>query len=206
MGYLEIVNDVQRIACACGREEITVVAVSKGREIHDLYDQGCRLFGESRLQEALPKIAEAPKDIAWHLIGTLQKNKVRKALPLFQLIHSVDTPELAVKISECSQELGLTTHILLQVNTSQEESKHGLTAEEWRAAFDGVKNLPALSIDGLMTIGPRTGDPTASFASLRELRDELKLKHLSMGMSNDYPLAIREGATILRIGSALFSK
>lgn len=216
--FRKIERDVQEIVKEFSRtpEEIQIVAVSKGRsveQIQKVFEEGCHLFGESRLQEALPKIEQAPKEVEWHLIGTLQKNKVRKALPFFQLIHSVDSFELAEKISQCATELGLTTHVLLQVNTSNEPSKHGLKGEEWKQLFDAVMALPSLSVDGLMTIGPNTEDQGAvlrSFASLRLLRDELRgtskiLPHLSMGMSHDYPLAIREGATLLRIGKALFA-
>lgn len=211
MNFKQISFHVAELAKQCGRDpaEIGIVAVTKGRtleEVKKLYSEGFRLFGESRLQEALPKMDAAPEGIEWHLIGTLQKNKVKKALPHFRLIHSVDTVELAEKISEESRELGLETHILLQVNTSNEATKHGLSVEEWRKSFDALSALPALSIDGLMTIGPRTADEGAilrSFATLRRFKEELRLTHLSMGMSNDYPLAIREGATLLRIGTIL---
>lgn len=216
--WRKTVTHIEEIAKACGRNpgEIALVAVTKGRSLDDLlkiYSEGCRLFGESRMQEALPKMDLAPKDIQWHLIGTLQKNKVQKALGRFQLIHSVDSVELAKKIASASLAAGLTTSILLQVNTFHEEAKHGLTQEEWQSAYDSLLNMPALSIEGLMTIGPRSQDPAETqrcFAALRTFRDQLRrqggllLPHLSMGMSGDYPLAIREGATLLRIGSALF--
>ncbi len=216
--YRKIVTHVQDLAKECGRnpDEIQIVAVSKSHsleEIRQVYDEGCRLFGESRVQEALPKMEQAPEDIRWHLIGTLQKNKVNKVLGRFQLIHSVDSLELAEKISSGSSEGGIKTPILLQVNTSYEAAKHGLTADEWQRAFDALLKLPSLSIEGFMTMGPRSQDPAQtlhSFASLRQFQDLMRrqsglpLPHLSMGMSGDYPLAIREGATLLRIGTALF--
>jgi PLP dependent protein len=210
--YQKIAAHVAALARQSGRDprEIQIIAVSKGRsleEIQSVYAEGCRLFGESRVQEALPKIAQMPQEIGWHLIGTLQKNKVRKALGRFQLIHSVDSVELAKKISELSGEMGKATPILLQVNTSNEPAKHGLSVEEWERSFEAVQALPSLSIDGLMTIGPlveEEGEVLRSFAALRALNEKLKLRHLSMGMSHDYPLAIREGATLLRIGTAIF--
>lgn len=210
--YLEILQQVQDFARKNKRDpkSITLVAVTKGRtvdEILSLYQLGCRNFGESRVDEALEKMEKLPKDIQWHLIGTLQKNKVRKVMGKFALIHSVDTPELAKKISECSLETGLKTPILLQANTSGEESKHGLSFEEWLEKFGEMKQLEGIDIRGLMTIAPLMDDENTirhSFAKLRELGERLKLKHLSMGMSQDYPLAIAEGATLLRIGTALY--
>jgi pyridoxal phosphate enzyme (YggS family) len=172
-----------------------------------LYNQGCRHFAENRVDAALEKMELLPEDIQWHLIGTLQKNKVRKVIGKFALIHSVDTPELAKKISDCSLEAGLKTPILLQVNTSGEASKHGLSFEEWQKNYPEVANFEGIMIKGLMTMAPLVDDEKiirTTFARLRELGKVLKLQHLSMGMSQDFPLAIAEGATLLRIGSALF--
>lgn len=206
--YLNLIKEIP--------PKVTLVAVSKGfswENVKPAYDAGCRNFGENRIQEALPKIEEAPKDIQWHFIGPLQLNKVRKAIGRFVLIHSVDDPKLAKKISECSLEVNLVTSILLQVNTSGEESKQGLSPTEWREAFKEVKDLPGISIRGLMTIAPLTEDKErirSCFADLRLFRDELvddykiSLPDLSMGMSHDYHLAIEEGATLLRIGSQIF--
>jgi len=214
--YLEITSKIHEKAKKCGRnpDDITLVAVSKNHpveEIIDLYHAGCRHFGENRVQEALPKIAQAPSDILWHFIGTLQKNKVGKVLNSFWHIHSVDSPDLAKAISKRSE---IDVPILLQVNTSGEESKHGLSLKQWRAAAAEIFQLPRVNIQGLMTMAPLTEDEDVirrSFAALREFRDELeqnegrKLPHLSMGMSHDYLIAIEEGATFLRIGSALFN-
>lgn len=193
-------------------KDITLVAVTKHhsvQEIKDLYDAGCRVFGENKLQEALPKIQEMPADCSWHMIGTLQKNKVRKAIESFMLIESVDNPELAEKISSVSQELGQVTPVLLQVNVSEEKSKHGLSINDWKEAYPRVKELPGIRIDGLMTMAPFIDDKPyirRCFSRLRRLRDELPGigHHLSMGMSHDYKEAIAEGATIVRIGSLLF--
>ena len=172
-----------------------------------LYESGCRNFAESRVDAALEKIQQLPTDINWHLIGTLQKNKVRKIIGKFKLIHSVDSPELAKKISDCSLEAGLKTSILLQANTSGEASKHGLNADEWLKRYQEVEGLQGVKVEGLMTMAPLVEDEKIvrnCFYALKKLGEKLKTYHLSMGMSQDYPLAIAEGATLLRIGSALF--
>lgn len=214
--YKKVCDDIVQTALAAGRDpaEITLIAVSKGHSwghIQPVYDLGCRQLGESRTQEALPKMEEAPSDIQWHLIGSLQKNKVRKAVGHFILIHSVDSLELAEKISSCSLEKGIKTSILLEVNTSGETSKHGMTVACCRELFDTVCALPGIKVEGLMTLAPLTEDVglvRSCFATLRHLREELTtrypLKHLSMGMSHDYRLAIAEGATLLRIGRLIF--
>jgi pyridoxal phosphate enzyme (YggS family) len=218
--YQRIQRHVIEIATKWGRNpaEIELIAVSKGvawAEVNGVYRQGCRHFGENRLQEALPKIEEAPDDVQWHLIGRLQTNKVKKAIGQFACIHAVDTPELAHKISQYSVEASCVTSILLQVNTSGEETKQGLDPKGWESAFRALLELPALHIQGLMTMAPLTEDVERirqTFRSLRLFRNYLikqygeavTLPHLSMGMSHDYPIAIAEGATLLRIGSAIF--
>lgn len=220
MNYLNVIQDVASVASRCRRnpKEITVIAVSKYHPIEALlqvYASGCRDFGESRIQEVLPKIESAPEDIKWHLIGSLQKNKVNKVIGKFNLIHSVDSFELAQKISEASALANQTTSILLQVNTSNEASKHGFTPGEVRSSFDKLQSLPNLKIEGLMTMAPLTQDETLvrhTFLALRLLKEELSpkdktaFKHLSMGMSHDYAIAIEEGATLLRIGSKIFQE
>ncbi len=191
-------------------KNVTLVAVTKGQTLEavlELYEAGCRDFAENRLAEAFSKMENAPSDINWHFIGSLQKNKVAKVINRFCLIHGVDSFDLASKISKCSEERNVVTSILLQVNISGESSKHGLTKEALLENFDKFQALPALKIYGLMTMAPLTDDKEviqACFSDLRELKDKLHLHHLSMGMSNDYPIAIKEGATLLRIGTALF--
>ena len=218
--FHDIKERIKQIALQHGRdpEEITIVAASKSRPIEHLieaYDSGCQDFGENKVQEALQKIEEFPHHVSWHFIGTLQKNKVRKVIGHFALIHSVDTLELADKISNCSQEAGIETQILLQANTSGESSKHGMSGEDWKRHFEKLLDLPNIKIKGLMTMAPLTEDEKVvrkCFSQLRILRDELaiiggnqtSLHHLSMGMSHDYPLAIAEGATLVRIGTAIF--
>ncbi|MBA3815635.1 MAG: YggS family pyridoxal phosphate-dependent enzyme [Parachlamydiaceae bacterium] len=218
--YTHIFKDIKQTALECGRDpsDIELVAVTKSVEwqyIQPLFDLGQRDFGENRIQEALEKKAIAPQGCRWHFIGSLQKNKVRKVIENFSLIHSVDSYELARKISECSQDLNLITHILLQSNTSGENSKHGYSPQMWKECFEALYVLPNISIDGLMTMAPLTEDVPCienCFSSLRVLLEELnvlakgkvQLRHLSMGMSYDYKIAIAEGATLLRIGSAIF--
>lgn len=219
--YQLVRAQVNELALACGRqpEEVILIAVSKTHPcsaIQQVYQAGCTDFGESRVQEALQKIEELPAGIEWHLIGTLQKNKVNKAVGAFSLIHSVDSPELARKIAEVSEKRGIRTRILLQVNTSLESSKHGLTAEEWRKCICEVDQLSGLQLEGLMTMAPHVEDHEVirkCFASLRNLKEEFQqqvkdpsfFRQLSMGMSHDYSIAIQEGATMIRIGSAIFS-
>lgn len=218
--YGKILKLVHEKAQACHRDpdEIAIISVSKFcplSSIEAVYQEGCRDFGESRLQEALDKIPQLPSDCRWHLIGTLQTKKIKKALSAFQLIHSVDTSELAEKISQASESIGITTSILLQVNTSGEASKHGLSPKEWEQFLPQINQLPGLRIEGLMTMAPLTDEANIireCFRSLRKYRDKWKplmkdpslFKHLSMGMSHDYLIAIEEGATLLRIGTAIF--
>jgi pyridoxal phosphate enzyme (YggS family) len=206
----------------CGRDssEIKLVVVSKMHPISSIqrvYEAGCRDFGESRLQEALQKIPGLSPDIQWHWVGTLQKNKVNKVISCFSCIHSVDSLALAKNISEASQKLGHSPSILLQVNTSGEASKHGLTPIEWESRLEEINQLPSIRLEGLMTIAPLTDNHSIirqNFRQLRQLRDKWQtqikspsnLHHLSMGMSNDFLIAIEEGATLLRIGSAILGK
>jgi pyridoxal phosphate enzyme (YggS family) len=218
--YQVLTESIAEIAYKCGRNpaDIEVVAATKGhplRDIQPVYQFGCRDFGESWMQEALPKIAQGPEDIRWHFIGNLQKNKVRKALSSFALIHSVDSYELAAKISESSLEEEIVTKILLEVNTSGEETKHGFSLESVRTHLEKIISLPSIEVQGFMTMAPHVQDEyviRSCFSKLWHLRDEIvmlaegtiALPHLSMGMSNDYHWAIQEGATILRIGTAIF--
>lgn len=217
--YLELIDDVAKTALKCGRsaDDLTVVAVSKtqpAEAVKVLYEAGCRDFGESRVQEALSKMDAAPLAIRWHLIGNLQSKKVKKVIGRFALIHSVDTPELAQYIAQASLNQQVVTPILLQVNTSGEASKHGLSPSQWKDHFEQVLHLPGVVVKGLMTMAPLTDDTRRiadCFAGCRKFKEDLsktfavELPHLSMGMSHDYPIAIAEGATLLRVGTHLFS-
>ena len=216
--YLKILENVKEMAIQQGRNpgDICVIAVSKGiawEQVTPLIQAGCHDFGENRIQEALPKLEKTPKGVHWHFIGPLQKNKVGKAIGKFHLIHSVDSMELAQMISRLSCEKGCITPILLQANTSGEKTKQGFEPEALKKSFVQMTELPGIRIEGFMTIAPLTEDEAVirqCFSGLRILRDDLQkstglsLPHLSMGMSHDYLMAIAEGATLLRIGSAIF--
>lgn len=211
--YLESLQKVYQKAENCCRKgsDIRVIAISKGQSVtamRALYQEGCRDFGESRVQEALDKQAQMPTDIRWHFIGSLQRNKVSKVMGRFALIHSVDSLDLAKKISELSQWRQLVTPILLQVNTSGEPSKHGFTVKEFEAELKHLFQLSGVSISGLMTMGPQTGtveEIRSAFRTLHYLANmHPALTQLSMGMTMDYSIAIEEGATLLRLGHALF--
>lgn len=213
MNYSVLLDEIALLAEKAGRspKEVKLIAVSKEiplMELKSAYAQGCRDFAENRLPEALQKQSEMPSDITWHWIGRLQRKKVKRVVPRFAWIHSVDSLDLAKEISATA-----LTCILLQVNTSTEGSKQGFKPQELLSLYDQLQALPNLKIEGLMTMAPLKGDIRGCFAALRHLRDELKkqtkpphtMHHLSMGMSNDYPIAIEEGATLLRIGTRLFS-
>jgi pyridoxal phosphate enzyme (YggS family) len=199
-------------------EEIRLVAVSKthpSESVREAHHAGQNLFGESRVQEARAKIPELPSSLEWHFIGHLQKNKIRHALPLFELFHSVDSLVLARDIDRIADEIGSQPRVLLEVNVSGEGSKFGFRAETLRAEIEHLLALPRLTIEGLMTIPPLAGDAESSrkfFVQLRELRDalntefHLRLAELSMGMTTDYPVAVEEGATLVRVGTAIFGE
>jgi PLP dependent protein len=215
-----LLEKVRVAATQSGRsaEEIFVVAVSKGRtvaQIQEAYWAGCRDFGENRIKEALEKMEQTPSDIRWHFIGKLQKNKVNKAIGRFVLIHSVDSFELAQHIARVSEERGTKTAILLEANTSGEESKSGLPPEEWVKNIPSLLQLKGITVQGLMTMAPLTEEEgliRKCFSELRLARDHLQriageraeLSTLSMGMTHDFPIAINEGATLIRIGTAIF--
>ncbi|MGL4401277.1 MAG: YggS family pyridoxal phosphate-dependent enzyme [Luteolibacter sp.] len=208
-------------ACFHSRREITsveLIAVSKtfcSDAIRDAVDCGQFHFGESKLQEAEPKIEMLPSFLHWHFIGRVQRNKVRKLLPLFGVIHSVDSIKLATYINEVARELGLFPDVFLQVNIGGELSKGGLEVLDIEEAMEAILKLDRLGIVGLMCIPPPASDVGLTrgwFNALREMRDDLELKFgvklpsLSMGMSHDFEIAIEEGATHVRVGSAIFGK
>lgn len=198
---------------------VTLLAVSKTFPVSDImqaYADGQRVFGENRLQEAMEKMPQMPQDCVWHLIGPLQRNKVRKALEQgFGLIQAVDSMKLAAAISRIAGETGVTARILLEVNVDGEASKHGFTPEEIQEEWEALVALPYLDIRGLMCIPAPVENPQdarPAFAALRVLAEKLRargplpLPELSMGMSHDFAVAVEEGATIVRVGSAIFGK
>ena len=196
--------------------DVRLVAVSKTYPpavIQEAWNAGQHVFGENRVQDALPKIAELPAEAEWHFIGHLQSNKIRKALPAFTLIHGVDNLELAQQINRIAGEMGLTANILLEINVSGEASKFGFSPTDLHQNLEALLCLPNIRINGLMTMAPYSEDPETArpvFSKLRMLRDELStksghaLQELSMGMSGDFEVGIEEGATIVRIGSSIF--
>lgn len=218
--YNRISDKIKEAALACGRspDEIRIIAVSKtfpSADIQAAIDSGIKIFGESRIQEAAPKISMLKGDFTFHFIGHLQSNKSKEAVRLFDLIHSIDKAETAAKVSSEAEKAGKIQKILIQVNSSSEDTKSGCTPESLPGLFEKISALKNIEILGLMTIGPLTGDDkliSKSFAETKKLLEEInsmfsiKLKELSMGMSSDYLSAVREGATMVRIGSAIFGE
>ena len=215
-----------RIAAACQRagrpaESVVLVGASKVQPVSSLvaaWEAGLRVFGENRVQEAVAKSHELPShvlDIEWHLIGPLQSNKVRSAVGLFQAVHSIDRPSIAHALDREAAAQGRTLDGFLEVNLGNEESKHGFSSEGLADAVLPLAGLTHLRIVGLMAIPPQGDDPEDSrpwFQKLRALRDDLSTRPewqsfpgwLSMGMSDDFEVAIEEGATHVRVGTALF--
>ena len=214
----EICSAIAAAAEKSGRspEAVQLIAVSKKQEaekVRAAFDAGQMIFGESRVQEARAKIPLLPSAARWHFIGRLQKNKIRHALPLFELFHSIDSLDLARDLDRIAGEEGLRPRVLLEVNVAGEGSKIGFAPEKLRAEMEALVSLDRLDLEGLMAIPPFASEGEESrkyFVMLRELREELErefalqLPQLSMGMSNDYPVAIEEGATLVRVGTALF--
>jgi pyridoxal phosphate enzyme (YggS family) len=207
----------ERIARACERagrspDEVTLIAVTKGHPA-EVAAEACRAglvdLGENRVQEALPKI-EALASLGlrprWHLIGHLQTNKVKSVTGRFAILHSVDSVRLGHALS---QRANMPLPVLLEVNAAQEASKHGFAPDEVASAFEEIAALPYLDVRGLMTVAPLVEDAEVVrpvFRRLRELRDELGLRELSMGMTDDFEVAIEEGSTMVRVGRALFGE
>lgn len=216
-------NVSRLVGLACrrsGRGEgaARLLVVSKrwpAEAIREVVDCGHRLFGESRIQEAEEKLPLLPADLEWHFIGHIQKNKARKILSLFKILHGVDSLGLARRIDTIAAELQIRPDIFLQVNIAGEDSKHGFEPGALRSEIGDLLALGHVRVVGLMAIPPAVGDPEESrphFAALRQLQDELaagsgaSFPELSMGMSSDYEVAIEEGATIVRVGSSIFGE
>ena len=219
--FQRLQNVREKIAEASARAgrtagEVELVAVTKSHPpetVRDAIAGGQAVFGESKVQEARAKIPLCPARARWHFIGHLQKNKIRHALPLFELIHSVDSLELARDIDRIAGEAGLHPRVLIEVNVAAEATKFGFTPEKLRAAMEDLLALGRLQIEGLMCSPPpqvEAGDARKFFVAVRNLRDAMQrdfrvpLPQLSMGMSGDYPVAIEEGATLVRVGTAIF--
>lgn len=217
-GIADNIRRVQeRIAAAAQRagrksEDITLIAVTKTVEperIEQALATGLTVFGESKVQEARVKLPIVSGRAHWHMVGHLQSNKAREAVEHFELIHSVDTVKLAGELDKWAGHAGKTQPVLLEVNVAGEASKFGFKLDVLADAVGEIEKLSRLEVRGLMTIAPFTNETDEArpyFRRLRELRDQLGLLHLSMGMTHDFEVAIEEGATMVRIGTAIFGE
>jgi len=221
-----IANVKEQIKQACiasnrAEESVSLIAVSKTKPLsmlEEAYDAGCRDFGENKVQELVDKYEKMPKDIRWHMIGHLQRNKVKYLIGKVYLIQSVDSLRLAEEISKESVKHGVNTSILIEVNVAGEETKFGLSdIEEVISLVNEIAALPGISIKGLMTVAPYTDTPESNrqfFKLLKQLSVDIMQKNidnvcmdiLSMGMSGDYQIAVSEGATYVRVGTGIFGE
>lgn len=201
-------------------DEVLLIAVSKTKPVSMLmeaYDQGCRDFGENKVQELVNKYETMPKDIRWHMIGHLQRNKVKYIVDKVVLIHSVDSLKLAEEISREAVKKQVQVSILIEVNIAGEDSKFGVSSRETEQLIRQIAPLPGIHIEGLMTIAPYVENPEENrqyFAQLKQLSvditskniDNVSMNVLSMGMTGDYTVAIEEGATCVRVGTGIFGE
>ena len=220
-----LVKVAENIKTACKRagrkpEEVTLIAVSKTKPMEMIEEAlacGKREFGENKAQEMKEKCDALQKDIKWHFIGHLQTNKVKYVVGRAFLIHSVDSYHLAEAIETESEKKNVISHILIEVNVANEESKFGIKTDETLALVEKISHLPHIRIDGLMTIAPFVENPQMNRPIFRDLRklsvdiaekniDNVSMNVLSMGMTNDYEVAIEEGATYVRVGTAIFGE
>ncbi|MEW5805870.1 MAG: YggS family pyridoxal phosphate-dependent enzyme [Acidobacteriota bacterium] len=217
-----VVEQIEEAASRSSRrkEDILLLAVTKAvppEMIEMAIDEGLRFFGENRVQEAADKIPRVSPGVVWHMVGHLQTNKARSAVRLFEMIHSVDSIKLGRVVDRHAREIGKIQKCLVEVNLSGEPSKYGMNAKELKHFLEAASALTGISIQGLMTIPPYDPDPERSrryFIKLRELANEasgwniphISMKELSMGMTEDFPVAIEEGSTIIRIGRAIFAR
>lgn len=213
-------NQIQNACERSGRDrkDVTLIAVSKTKPVETLeeaYNLGVRVFGENKVQELADKYEVLPKDIHWHMIGHLQRNKVKYIIDKVDLIHSVDSVRLAETIEKEAAKHNLTANILIEVNVAKEESKFGIMPEELNEFIEKIAGFSHIQVKGLMTIAPFVEDPEENrpiFARLRKLSvdiaaknvDNITMSILSMGMTNDYQVAIEEGATMVRVGTGIF--
>lgn len=215
----------ERICKACeranrNREEVTLIAVSKTKPVsilEEVYREGIRCFGENKVQELTDKYEQLPDDVRWHMIGHLQRNKVKYIIGKTELIHSVDSIRLAETIEQEAAKKDIIADILIEVNVAEEESKFGLKVDEVIPLIEKIAKFPHIRIKGLMTIAPYVENPEENrnvFARLQKLSVDIAEKNidnvsvgvLSMGMTNDYEIAIEEGATMVRVGTGIFGE
>lgn len=220
--YEEVQKRIEAACTRCGRDrsEVTLIAVSKTKPVEmleEIYALGERNFGENKVQELTGKYEAMPRDIHWHMIGHLQRNKVKYIIDKAELIHSVDSLRLLETIDREAAKKQLKAKVLLEVNMAREDTKFGLMPEEVMKFIDKVPEYPHVLLEGLMTIAPNTEDPETNrqfFCALRKLSvdiadkniDNIHMGVLSMGMTNDYEVAIEEGATMVRVGTGIFGK
>ena len=220
--YDRVLEDIKTACSNAGRDdnEVTLIAVSKTKpvsDIEELYRHGVRVFGENKVQELCDKYEALPKDIKWHMIGHLQRNKVKYIVDKVELIHSVDSVRLAKQIEEEAAKKNVIVNILIEVNVAQEESKFGLSETEVMDMVTEIAQFPHVSVEGLMTIAPFTDNPEDNrkyFSKLKQLAVDIKAKNidnvcmdkLSMGMTGDYIVAVTEGATYVRVGTGIFGE
>jgi len=219
----DILDRISLAAVRAGRrpESIRLIAVTKAvsaERIRMAVEAGVRILGENRLQEALPKIeALEGRDVRWHFIGTLQRRKAKAVVGTFEMIQSVDRLELAVEIDRRAGEAGIRQDVLLEINVGREATKTGFSPDGAADAVTGLEALPNLAVKGLMAIPPQGPDAEASRPSFRALRElarslaspqlkRVRMEELSMGMSRDFEVAVEEGATMVRIGTAIFGE
>jgi pyridoxal phosphate enzyme (YggS family) len=218
--WKQVQERVAKAALRSGRsvDDVTLIAVSKTwpiARVQEAVDAGAVNLGENRVQEAQEKVGQITGSVSWHLIGHLQRNKVKVALPIFDLIHSIDSLRLAKEVSKQAVLNGQVVRVLLQVNTSGEASKFGIAPDVAVDLVGQMAQLEGLKVDGLMTIGaflPNAEDVRPNFIALRQVRDRIvdaqiegvSMETLSMGMTNDFEVAIEEGATMVRVGTAIF--
>ena len=219
---LEIQENIKRACEKSGRKksDVELIAVSKTKPVSALmeaYESGCRIFGENKVQELVDKYEIMPKDIKWHMIGHLQRNKVKYIVDKAALIHSVDSLKLAEEISKEALKKQVQVSILIEVNVAGEDTKFGVKPEETEALVCKIAALPGISIKGLMTIAPYVDDPEENrqyFGQLKQLSvdinqkniDNVNMSVLSMGMTGDYTVAIEEGATFIRVVTGIFGE
>ena len=217
--YDVVLEKMDKAAQKSGRslKDVILVAVTKKvsvEKILEAQNAGLKIFGENKIQEAVSKVPQVP-GAEWHMIGSLQTNKIKTALSLFHLIQSVDSLRLAQKINDEARAEGKTANVLLEINISREPQKHGFSADAIYSAMDEMALLPNLKIMGLMGMGPYPVDPDKTRAAFKTLRScfsvckglklpNMEMRYLSMGMSEDYEIAIEEGSNMLRLGRALF--
>lgn len=218
----EVRTNIENVCKKAKRDtdEVTLIAVSKTKPVEMLqeaYAEGCRDFGENKVQELVDKYEVMPKDIKWHMIGHLQRNKVKYIVDKVYMIHSVDSLRLAEEISKEACKKNVTVSVLIEVNVAGEETKFGVMPSELEELARQIAVLPGIAVKGLMTIAPFVDDPEDNrryFASLKQLSvditkkniDNITMNVLSMGMTGDYTVAIEEGASFVRIGTGIFGE